>query len=126
MTRQTPQSNDRSFPLSYATEAPNAVRPPRGLAGQPAPAAARAGPPDQGPVPLPGAASFAGRPVDYGEFRAVPHLIEDMAGRHPGRAAACFGGRTLTYRQLDQFADGIAAEAAARGMSKGGRVATLL
>ena len=80
----------------------------------------------EGTGPLAKAASFAGRAVDYGEFRAVPHLIEDMADRVPDRVAACHGGRTLTYRQLDQLANGIALTAAGRGMNKGDRVATLL
>ena len=82
---------------------------------------------DAGTSPVPAeAASFAGRAVDYGEFRAVPHLIEDMTGQVPDRVAVCHGGRTLTYRQLDQFANAIALAAAQRGAAKGDRVATLL
>jgi amino acid adenylation domain-containing protein/thioester reductase-like protein len=72
------------------------------------------------------AASFAGRAVDYGEFRAVPHMVQDMAGRFPARVAVCHDGRTLTYQQLDQLANGIAIAAADRGVTKGDRVATLL
>jgi len=72
------------------------------------------------------AASFAGRTVDYGEFRAVPRTIEDMADRVPAQIAVCYGGRTLTYQQLDQIANGIAIAAAGRGVAKGDRVATLL
>ena len=72
------------------------------------------------------AASFAGRAVDYGEFRAVPHMVEDMACRVPARVAVCHGGRTLTYQQLDRLANGIAIAAAGRGVAKGDRVATLL
>ncbi len=71
-------------------------------------------------------ASFAGRAVDYGEFRAVPHLVEDTADRVPDRIAVCHAGRALTYRQLDQFANGIALAAAGRGVRKDDRVATLL
>ncbi len=71
-------------------------------------------------------ASFAGRAVDYGEFRAVPRLVEDMADLVPERIAVCHAGLTLTYRQLDQFANGIALAAAGRGVTKGDRVATLL
>lgn len=77
-------------------------------------------------MPLSPGASFAGRPVDYGEFRAVPQLIEDMADRVPDRIAVCYAGRTLTYAELDQFANGIARVAAGRGVAKGDRVATLL
>jgi hypothetical protein len=42
------------------------------------------------------AASFAGRAADYGEFRAVPHMVEEVADRFPDRVAVCYGGRTLT------------------------------
>jgi amino acid adenylation domain-containing protein/thioester reductase-like protein len=77
-------------------------------------------------APLAGAASFAGRAVDYGVFRAVPALIEAQADRHGGRVAVCYAGRTLTYGQLDQLANGLAITAAARGVGKGDRVAVLL
>jgi len=49
-----------------------------------------------------------------------------VADRLPGRSAICHGGRTLTYRQLDHLANGIALAAAGRGVAKGDRVATLL
>ncbi|HEY7433088.1 MAG TPA: amino acid adenylation domain-containing protein [Streptosporangiaceae bacterium] len=64
--------------------------------------------------------------MDYGPFRPVPALIEDMADRHPQRIAVCHAGGTLTYRQLDRLANGIAAAAARRGVGKGDRVASLL
>jgi amino acid adenylation domain-containing protein/thioester reductase-like protein len=70
--------------------------------------------------------SVAGQAVDYGGFRPVSRLIEEQADRRPGRTAACYAGRTLTYRQLDQLANGLAATAAARGVGKGDRVAVLL
>jgi non-ribosomal peptide synthetase component F len=63
--------------------------------------------------------------VDYGEFRAVPQLIEDMADRVPDRVAVCHAGRTLTYAELDGLANGIARAAADRGVTRGDRVATL-
>ncbi len=70
--------------------------------------------------------SLVGEAVDYGEFRPVPQLIEAQATRHPGRTAACHVGRTLSYQQLDQLANGLAATAARRGVGKGDRVAVLL
>lgn len=79
------------------------------------------------PLAEPGTAvSFAGRTMDFGEFRPVPALVEDMADRYPERTAVCYGGDTLTYAQLDRLANGIAIAAAARGVAKGDRVATLL
>ena len=65
------------------------------------------------------AASFAGQAVDCGEFRAVPQLIEEMAGRVPNRVAVCHSGRTLTYAELDRLASGIASAAADRGVARG-------
>ena len=82
-----------------------------------------------GPLPLgepETAASFAGRTVDYGAFRPVPALVEDMVDRHPERPAVCYRKEVLTYAQLDRLANGIAVAAAARGVAKGDRVATLL
>ena len=70
--------------------------------------------------------SFAGRAVDYGEFRAVPALVEDMTDRHPERAAVWHAGQTLSYDRLDRLANGLAAAAAGRGAVKGDRVAVLL
>jgi amino acid adenylation domain-containing protein/thioester reductase-like protein len=83
-----------------------------------------------GPSVVPGSLgavpSFAGRAVDYGGFRPVPELIEAQADRHPGRVAACYAGRTLTYRQLDELANGLASVAAGRGVGKGDPVAVVL
>jgi amino acid adenylation domain-containing protein/thioester reductase-like protein len=75
---------------------------------------------------LAGAASIAGQVVDYGGFRPVPELIEEQADLHPGRVAVCHAGRMLSYRQLDELANGLAVTAAARGVGKGDRVAVLL
>jgi amino acid adenylation domain-containing protein/thioester reductase-like protein len=59
-------------------------------------------------------------------FLSIPRLIEDQAGRHPDRAAVSFAGRTLSYRQLDELASGLAADLAARGVTRADRVAVLL
>ena len=64
--------------------------------------------------------------MDYGAFRPVPALVEDMADRYPERTAVCYGGNALTYAQLDRLANGIAIAAAGRGVVKGDRVATVL
>jgi amino acid adenylation domain-containing protein/thioester reductase-like protein len=79
--------------------------------------------PRDGGLPL---SSFAGQPADYGEFRPVPALIESTASQYPERTAVHYRGQTLTYRQLDRLANGIAAAAAGRGVGQGDRVATLL
>jgi amino acid adenylation domain-containing protein/thioester reductase-like protein len=71
-------------------------------------------------------ASLAGEAVDYGPFRPVVRLIEDQADRHPGRVAACHAGSSLTYAELDELANGLAATAAERGVRKGGLVAVML
>src|ERR1700676_4412174 len=73
-----------------------------------------------------GGPDFAGRAVDDGAFRAVPRLIEDRADDHPDRPAVSYAGRTLTYRQLDELASGLAAGLARLGVAGADRVAVLL
>jgi amino acid adenylation domain-containing protein/thioester reductase-like protein len=63
--------------------------------------------------------ALAGGAVDNGPFRAIPHAIEDVTDRHPERPALTYGGRTLTYRALDELANALAALLAARGVGKG-------
>jgi amino acid adenylation domain-containing protein/thioester reductase-like protein len=70
--------------------------------------------------------SLAGHTVDYGGFRPVAQLIEEQADRHPERIAASYRDSSLTYRELDGLANGLAATAAGRGVAKGDRVAVLL
>ncbi len=74
--------------------------------------------------PLARTDSLAGLPADYGEFRPVPRLIEDQADLTPGRTAVCYGGRELSYDQLDRLASGLAAAVAGTGTGRGDRVAT--
>src|SRR5258708_5680805 len=93
---------DRLLPAGPASPLAGAARPFAGLAGESAGSAVSSA--DAGASA--GTASFAGRAVDYGGFRPVPDLIEEQADRHPARVAACYAGRTLTYRQLDQLANG--------------------
>ncbi|MER6577857.1 amino acid adenylation domain-containing protein [Nonomuraea sp. NPDC001023] len=69
---------------------------------------------------------FTGRAVDFGPFRPVPALIEEQTDRCPERPAVTFDGRTLTYRQLDDLVNGLAATLAGHGVGKGDVVAALL
>lgn len=69
---------------------------------------------------------FAGRAVDYGEFRPVSALIEEQADRHPDRPAVSYDGRTLTYRRLDALVSGLAGALAGHGVGKGDVVPLLL
>jgi amino acid adenylation domain-containing protein/thioester reductase-like protein len=125
MSRPTPpsigaESDTATMPGSGALPLPDAGEPLPGADGLP-----RQRPPAGLEQPDEGL-SFAGRAVDDGPFRPVPALVEDMAARHPERIAVSYGGHTLSYSQLDQLANGIAAAAARRGVAKGDRVATLL
>ncbi|GAA4616717.1 hypothetical protein GCM10023195_74410 [Actinoallomurus liliacearum] len=69
---------------------------------------------------------FTGRAVDHGGFRPVSALIEERADRHPERPAVSCGGRTLTYRRLDELVGGLAATLAERGVRRGDVVPVLL
>jgi amino acid adenylation domain-containing protein/thioester reductase-like protein len=126
MSGQTPPSigaegTTATLPGSAALPLPDARGPLPGADGQ-----RRRMPPDLPEPPPDEGLSFAGLAVDDGPFRPVPALVEDMARRHPERTAVCYGGRTLSYSQLDQMANGMAAAAAGRGVGQGDRVATLL
>jgi amino acid adenylation domain-containing protein/thioester reductase-like protein len=62
---------------------------------------------------------LAGRAADHGPYRPVTALIEEQVDRTPDRAAVTYDGRTLTYRQFDGLANGLAAELAAAGVRRG-------
>ncbi|WBB79609.1 amino acid adenylation domain-containing protein [Micromonospora sp. WMMD882] len=69
---------------------------------------------------------LAGRPVDDAPFEAIPTLIERCVDRGPDRPAVSFRDRRLTYRQLDELANGFAATLADRGVTRGDVVPVLL
>jgi amino acid adenylation domain-containing protein/thioester reductase-like protein len=69
---------------------------------------------------------FTGRAVDHGGFRTVSALVEEQTDRHPARPAVSYDGRTLTYRRLDELVNGLAAELAERGVTKGDVVPLLI
>ncbi|GLY02222.1 non-ribosomal peptide synthetase [Actinoplanes sp. NBRC 101535] len=56
----------------------------------------------------------------------TPDLIARQAARTPGAVAVTDGGRTLTYRRLDERAGRLAGHLAARGVRRGDRVAVLM
>lgn len=62
---------------------------------------------------------YAGQAVDHGPFRAVPALIEEQVDRTPDRPAVSYAERTLTYRALDEYANGLAAALTAAGTGRG-------
>ncbi|WP_214325666.1 non-ribosomal peptide synthetase [Nonomuraea sediminis] len=69
---------------------------------------------------------FAGRAIGFGPFRPVSAMIEEQTDRSPERPAVTYDGRTLTYRQLDDLVNGLAATLAGHGVGKGDVVAALL
>ena len=68
-----------------------------------------------------------GVPADY-EFPKVPvtRLLDDAAASFPTRTALAFLGQALTYRDLRDDTDHLAAGLAALGVRKGDRVSVLL
>ncbi|WP_169708600.1 non-ribosomal peptide synthetase [Trinickia terrae] len=69
---------------------------------------------------------LAGEARDYGPWRAIPHMIEENAERHPERPAYRFEGRSLSYREFDGLANAFAAKLSSRGVAKGAIVPVLL
>lgn len=69
---------------------------------------------------------LAGRPVDDEPFTAIPTMIEQCVDRYPDRPAVSFRDRRLTYRQLDEVANGFAATLTARGVGRGDVLPVLL
>jgi len=51
--------------------------------------------------------------------------IRDRARATPGRVAIDYDGRLVTYAELDEASDRLAAALAGRGLRRGDRVATL-
>lgn len=63
--------------------------------------------------------------IDYPDV-PLYHFLEDAARRYPDHAAIIFKGGKLTYRQLNELADRVAAALAKMGVKKGDRVAILM
>jgi pristinamycin I synthase-3/4 len=77
-----------------------------------APREAPAGPPPPSPVDAPGGADAA----------CAHRAFEAQARRSPGAAALVFGGRTVTYAELDAAADAVALRLRALGVGPDARV----
>jgi D-alanine--poly(phosphoribitol) ligase subunit 1 len=57
--------------------------------------------------------------VEYPRTRSVPELFEECAARTPGAPAVVHGDRTLSYRELDELANGLALALRAQGLEPG-------
>jgi long-chain acyl-CoA synthetase len=89
-------------------------------------------PADEGPVSpyaaRPWLASYPdGVPADYA-FPTVPltRLLDDAVASFPSRTALAFQGARLSYRELKDVVDHLAAGLAGLGVGKGDRVAVVL
>ena len=69
---------------------------------------------------------FNGRPVPYPKDRTLLHLFEAQAGATPDAAAMTFDGLTLTYRQLNEKTNALAAQLQALGIRKGDMLPILM
>jgi amino acid adenylation domain-containing protein/thioester reductase-like protein len=72
------------------------------------------------------ARSLSGGQPDPGPFVPVSGMIETQADRRPGHPAVSYADSTLSYRLLDELANGLAAELAERGVRRGDTVPVLL
>ena len=64
--------------------------------------------------------------IDFAEPRLVHELIAGQARRVPDRVALTFGGRSMTYAELDRRADGLARHLVAHGVRPDDRVGICL
>ena len=71
-------------------------------------------------------AADAGSPAEYPRDRCVHQLFEDAVDRHPRRPAVDGAGGSLTYGELDRFANRLAHRLRRRGVGPGHRVGVLL
>jgi len=65
------------------------------------------------------------RSVEYPD-RALPLILEETVGNHPGRIATDFFGARLTYERLWERIQGLSAALAQMGVRQGDRVAIML
>ncbi|MBP7690965.1 MAG: long-chain fatty acid--CoA ligase [Anaerolineales bacterium] len=63
-------------------------------------------------------------PASLMPYPDVPafHFLEEMAQKYPDRACTIFKGRVVTYREMNEMADRMAAALAGLGVKKGDRV----
>ncbi|WP_214327473.1 non-ribosomal peptide synthetase [Nonomuraea sediminis] len=69
---------------------------------------------------------LAGNQVDHGRYRPVTRLFEEQVDRTPDRPALSYRATTLSYRELDDLANGLAAELAEAGVLRGDVIPLLL
>lgn len=62
---------------------------------------------------------LAGTQVDHGPYRPVTRLFEEQVDRTPDHPALSYRTTTLSYRELDELANGLAAELAEAGVRRG-------
>ncbi|XP_055592123.1 long-chain fatty acid transport protein 4 [Uranotaenia lowii] len=59
-------------------------------------------------------------------FRSVPRIFEEVAARHPSKAALLMDDRRLTFREVKELSDRIAVYFHSKGFSKGDTVALMM
>ncbi|MBL8057263.1 MAG: AMP-binding protein, partial [Anaerolineales bacterium] len=63
-------------------------------------------------------------PASLAPYPEVPayHFLEETARKYPDRACTIFKGRVVTYREMNELADRMAAALAGLGVKKGDRI----
>ncbi len=69
--------------------------------------------------------SLSGTRTEYPRERTIPSVFADRVKEHPERIAVAFGSETLTYRELDRRAEGLARRLTALGVGPEGLVGVL-
>lgn len=64
--------------------------------------------------------------INYNQYRSIVHLLEESFQKFATRDAAACLGRHMSFAELDQYSQKVAAWLQAKGLQKGARVAVMM
>jgi long-chain acyl-CoA synthetase len=64
--------------------------------------------------------------IDHKQYQSIVHLLEESFKKYADRDVAACLGKHMTYRELDQYSQQLAAWLQSKGLKKGARVAVMM
>ncbi len=64
--------------------------------------------------------------IDYKQYQSIVHLLEESFKKYADRDVAACLGKHMTYRELDQYSQHLAAWLQSKGLKQGARVAVMM